>query len=71
MSISSSFDVSRYADLLGETKELSLRNKMPRSKIVFLFTFALFGMFAIEFFMKVNSHKYECSYDKMAFNIRT
>ena len=44
---------------------------MPRSKIVFLFTFALFGMFAIEFFMKVNSQKYECSYDKMAFNIRT
>ena len=71
MSISSSFDVSRYADLLGETKELSLRNQMPRSKIVFLFTFALFGMFAIEFFMKVSSHKYECSYDKMAFNIRT
>ena len=44
---------ARYASLLGETKELSLRNKMPKSKIVFLFTFSLFGMFAIEFFMKV------------------
>ena len=43
---------ARYADLLGETKEL-LRNEMPTSKIVFYFNFSLFGMFAIEFFMKV------------------
>ena len=27
--------------------------KKPKSKIIFLFTFSLFGMFAIEFFMKV------------------
>ena len=43
----------RYAELLGESKELSLTKKMPRSKIVYLFTISLFGMFAIEFFMKV------------------
>jgi len=41
-----------YAELLGESKELSLTKKMPRSKIVYLFTISLFGMFAIEFFMK-------------------
>jgi hypothetical protein len=40
-----------YADLLGETKELPTK-KMPRSKVVFLFTFSLFGMFVIGFFMK-------------------
>ena len=50
VSISSFF---RYAELLGESKELSLTKKMPRSKIVYLFTISLFGMFAIEFFMKV------------------
>ena len=43
----------RYAELLGESKELSLTKKMPSSKIVYLFTISLFGMFAIEFFMKV------------------
>ena len=50
VSISSFF---RYAELLGESKELSLTKKMPRSKIVYLFTISLFGMFTIEFFMKV------------------
>ena len=51
LSVSSFF---RYAELLGESKELSLTKKMPRSKIVYLFTISLFGMFAIGFFMKVH-----------------
>ena len=46
-------DFFRYAELLGESKELSLTKKMPRSKIVYLFTMSLFGLFAIGFFMKV------------------
>ena len=53
MMMSASALFFRYAELLGESKELSLTKKMPRSKIAYLFTISLFGMFAIEFFMKV------------------
>ena len=37
------------------TMKITIKMTMRRSKIIFLFTFSLFGMFAIEFFMKVNS----------------
>ena len=41
-----------WGDMIDQTKNLPT-NSMAKSKVVFLFTFTLFGMFVIGFFMKV------------------
>ena len=43
-----------FGDMIDQTKNLPTNN-MTKSKVVFLFTFTLFGMFVIGFFMKVTA----------------
>ena len=52
--------IELFGDLVEQTRDLSTKSRR-KSKVVFLFTFSIFGMFVISFFMKVRGWVVTCA----------